>query len=103
MIEELGPEGLRPARTLELKLPVYRPLLYTDTLHGDQINRDDMWAVSTDELNALRDRLALAEKVAEAAGKVRQILLSWDHPWPATEDDELEKAHDDLLAALKEG
>ena len=28
-----------------------QPLLYTDTIHGDQVMRDDLWVVSTDELN----------------------------------------------------
>lgn len=30
-----------------------RPVLYTDTLEGRQTCRDDLWAVTTDELNDL--------------------------------------------------
>lgn len=32
-----------------------RPLLYTDTIKGEQVFRDDMWAVTTEELNQLED------------------------------------------------
>lgn len=30
-----------------------RPILYTDTIYGEQCRRDDMWAVTTEELNQL--------------------------------------------------
>lgn len=30
-----------------------RPILYTDTIDGEQCRRDDMWAVTTEELNRL--------------------------------------------------
>lgn len=30
-----------------------RPILYTDTVGGKQTLRDDLWAVSTEELNSL--------------------------------------------------
>jgi hypothetical protein len=30
-----------------------RPILYTDTIKGIQVCRDDMWAVTTEELNKL--------------------------------------------------
>lgn len=30
-----------------------RPILYTDTVGGKQTMRDDLWAVTTEELNAL--------------------------------------------------
>jgi hypothetical protein len=30
-----------------------RPILYTDSIKGEQVCRDDLWAVTTEELNAL--------------------------------------------------
>ena len=44
------------------------PIIYTDTIRGQQTHRDDLWAVSTDELNAvhsLRERLARLEWAAK--------------------------------------
>lgn len=38
--------------TMRAKIPP-RPLLYTDTIQGQQVCRDDMWAVTTDELNRM--------------------------------------------------
>uniref|UniRef100_A0A6M3LRX1 Uncharacterized protein n=1 Tax=viral metagenome TaxID=1070528 RepID=A0A6M3LRX1_9ZZZZ len=32
-----------------------RPILYTDTINGTQVSRDDMWAVTTAELNKTRE------------------------------------------------
>ena len=32
-----------------------RPILYTDTIKGVQVCRDDMWAVTTEELNNLQE------------------------------------------------
>lgn len=32
------------------------PILYTDTVQGKEVHRDDLWAVTTAELNALEDR-----------------------------------------------
>lgn len=34
-----------------------RSLLYTDTICGEQIGRDDMWAITTEELNAKTERI----------------------------------------------
>lgn len=34
-----------------------RPLLYTDSIKGQQVCRDDMWAVTTEELNKLHEEL----------------------------------------------
>lgn len=58
-IEELE-EALREANnriadltTMRAKIPP-RPLLYTDTVQGQQVCRDDMWAVTTEELNRMR-------------------------------------------------
>ncbi len=44
-----------------------RPVLYTDTVGGEQTCRDDLWAVSTDDLNALREKLAAAERERDEA------------------------------------
>lgn len=30
-----------------------RPIFYTDSIGGKQVMRDDLWAVTTDELNGL--------------------------------------------------
>ena len=57
------------AKTMNMKLPVIRPLLYTDTIGGSQIGRDDMWVLTTEELNAIDSRIALLETVAEIAEK----------------------------------
>lgn len=41
-----------------------RRVLYTDTINGgNQAMRDDLWAVTTDELNALHNALQQAEKI----------------------------------------
>ena len=41
-----------------------RPILYTDTVRGIQTMRDDLWAVTTEELNILhRTRLQTLEEV----------------------------------------
>lgn len=34
-----------------------RPLLYTDSIGGEQVCRDDIWAVTTEELNAANERI----------------------------------------------
>ena len=34
-----------------------RPILYTDGLKGEQVCRDDLWAVTTEELNRVQDNL----------------------------------------------
>lgn len=39
-----------------------RPILYTDTVRGKEVHRDDLWAVTTEELNALHQSLTAAEK-----------------------------------------
>lgn len=44
-----------------------RPILYTDSVGGEQVCRDDLWAVTTDELNALRSETA----------PTREAVLDW--------------------------
>lgn len=49
-----------------------RPILYNDSVGGLEAHRDDLWAVTTKELNALEQETATA-KQAEAA-KLRRII-----------------------------
>lgn len=44
--------------TMKLNLPGIMAILYTDTIKGNQVCRDDLWAVNTDELNAIHAELA---------------------------------------------
>lgn len=72
-------------KTMTLKLPTIRPLLYTDTIDGKQVCRDDMWVLTTEELNAADAELtslralleelenSCAEKDAELS-KFRQAI-----------------------------
>lgn len=43
-------------QNLEADIPC-RPILYTDEIDGKMVGRDDLWAVSTQELNDLWFRL----------------------------------------------
>lgn len=51
-----------------------RPLLYTDTIRGEQICRDDMWAVTTDELNELNSPSPQPE---DWAGEFDKVVEEW--------------------------
>jgi hypothetical protein len=51
-----------------------RPLLWSDTLGGKQVYRDDLWAITTEELNKLEAENAalqaqLSQAKAEAANE----------------------------------
>ena len=59
--KEWGSNG----RVLELKLPKYRAVFYTDTVANKQACRDDLWAVSTDELNAIHAELTRLRAIAK--------------------------------------
>lgn len=69
-----------------------RPLLYSDTLRGETTFRDDLWAVSTEELNAQeRENAALRKRVEELEAALNKIAYAksgyLDHPrtdinWP---------------------
>jgi hypothetical protein len=97
MIEEFGEKPFGgTGRILELKLPEYRPIFYTDELKGKQVCRDDLWAVSTDELNAIYHRLTLLEKVTEIAAKRPNKMGPHYMIWMDTMDAA-------ILAALKGG
>jgi len=74
-------EGGMMNKTMKLNLPALRAVLYTDTIAGNQVCRDDLWAVSTDELNAVHAELATLReenkqlrKVAEEAERFRSAL-----------------------------
>ena len=46
-------------------------LLYTDTIHGDQVLRDDLWVVSTAELNKNQRTIdAAMSRLEEITGEV---------------------------------
>jgi hypothetical protein len=63
-------------RTLELKLPEYRAIFYTDELRGKQVCRDDLWAVSTDELNGLHATLkTLITSCKEMLGVLEDFVI----------------------------
>lgn len=53
-----------------------RPLLYTDALGGEQTCRDDLWVLTTEELNSIAVTLSMAECTLAA-----QAALShgWDY------------------------
>jgi len=61
--------------------PIVRrvPILYTDSVQGVQVCRDDLWAVTTEEIHALRnsappDSLAVAQALEMAAKVLRKRL-----------------------------
>jgi hypothetical protein len=71
-----------------------RPILYTDTVQGEQVCCDNLWAITTEELNALtalRTSLEKAEKVVEIS---KQILPHLERHAPT--------AYLDLLYSLRE-
>ena len=51
-----------------------RPILYTDGVNGEQCCRDDLWAVSTAELNQQAEELAVLEKAYRRAAEVCENL-----------------------------
>lgn len=75
-----------------------RPILYTDSINGEQTCRDDLWAVTTDELNALRaspgeadQRDAALEEAAKICDESKRVQLRmpvsswWNGPDTAAE------------------
>lgn len=54
-------------KVMTFKLPVIRPLLYTDTIGGNQVCRDDMWALTTEELNGIDAELTRLREAVDAA------------------------------------
>ena len=63
-------------RTLRYTGP-HRPILYTDTIEGEQTCVDNLWAITTEQLNKLVDaesRLArLAAKMEDVEGIAKMI------------------------------
>lgn len=70
-----------------------RPILYTDTIYGEQCRRDDMWAVTTEELN----RLA----APEPAGWRDFLVRLGDLEGSMVNGNRLSIAAKELLAAAK--
>lgn len=60
-----------------------RPVSYSDVVQGEQVARDDMWMVSTTELNQLHDdamTLALrlmGEDEDTFAPETREVMSRW--------------------------
>ena len=70
----VGEEGkLTRTKICESKLAT-RPLLYSDSLGGNQVLRDDLWAVSTEELNAVESEVVkLRESLRRAVEALNRI------------------------------
>jgi hypothetical protein len=66
------------------------------------ITDDEGWGGPCPTCGSIYASPLLLRKVVEAASEVGRVLSSWDHPYPATEDDELEAAHEKLLRAYDE-
>jgi hypothetical protein len=58
-----------------------RPVLYTDTVGGVQTCRDDLWAVTTDELNALAGQAAPVAPTLPKSndGQEQEAFEAWAH------------------------
>ena len=62
---DVSASGAGDERVMTAPVPA-RPILYTDTVSGEQCCRDDMWAVTTAELNAIsRAKQAAQPQVIE--------------------------------------
>jgi len=61
-------------------------LLYTDTIHGDQVLRDDLWVVSTSELNQNQRTIEAAMSRLEEIEEVRKNEEGTWY-WTATGDE----------------
>lgn len=70
------------------------PILYSDTIRSRQVNRDDLWAITTEQLLYLRQLVRLfraqaeqpAEPVALQAGMNNaELLAAWMKKLPGTE------------------
>jgi hypothetical protein len=60
-------------------------ILYIDTVGGEQTHRDDLWAVSTDEIKETKEKLEalIASKVLEAEERtVKQALQPYSYSMP---------------------
>ena len=53
-----------------------RAILYTDTINGEQVLRDDLWAVTTDELNDVESKInkAFADGVLAGQRQLAQTI-----------------------------
>lgn len=53
-----------------------RPIIYTDGVNGEQCCRDDLWAISTEELNRLScDRNAVIEEIIAIADSCGYVSI----------------------------
>lgn len=57
-----------------------RPISYMDTIDGRQTNVDNLWAITTEQLNEMTYHIAALERVREAAEWMRQdaVVTTWD-------------------------
>ena len=70
-------------------------LLYTDTIQGKQVLRDDMWAVTTDELKALEQDAVLRARIEE----LEHISMEVVEPCEPDCDDVRHALHEGSLKA----
>lgn len=77
-------------------------ILYTDTVQGKQTLRDDMWAVSTEELEAYvaAQQLALLDRLEKTLPK-KMFADLWDDGEIELSKDSYNKAIDNALTALQ--
>lgn len=61
---------------MNMKLPAYRMLLYTDTIGGKQVSRDDMWVLTTNELNKIDAELSRLRALVSRAGDVEGLMVA---------------------------
>ena len=73
---DVSASGAGDERVMTAPVPA-RPILYTDTVSGEQCCRDDMWAVTTAELNALSRAKQAAQSAQVSEWSLRsQIEIS---------------------------
>jgi hypothetical protein len=84
---------------LETDIPVL-PVLYTDTIGGKQTMRDDLWAVTTKDLNAQSAELARLQGVVEAARRWNRTDQYQNVEAARAGEDKKIKDLQDALAAL---
>jgi len=66
-------------------------LLYTDTIQGKQVLRDDMWAITTDELKALEQEAVLRARIEEHISYKNTLLDALEKKYKGGEETPKEK------------
>lgn len=63
------------------------PILYTDSIKGQQTCRDDLWAITTEDIKAVRDALSRSrgEALEEAA------KMCYENPQPHSSENQSEE------------